>query len=79
MDASTSPTDRFCQRLDQHLESLTPALRKSFLRNQRIAWLERYGAFCRRVDNGKPSEFGENAADYICTIAEISKRLQAAP
>lgn len=68
-------TERFCKRLDEHMEGLPRAERLPFLERQRGVWERRYDAFQQRVAANKEPEFGETAWDYRFTIDEISKRI----
>lgn len=68
-------TERYCLRLDTFLETLPDdAARLAVLEAQHLGWIARYERFCARVDAGEEPHWGENAADYVCTIAEIGKR-----
>jgi hypothetical protein len=79
-DPHTAPpepslTDKFCARLDQHIETLPSENRLRFLLDLRIEWLAKFDRFTTRVDAGEAPHFGETAFDYASTIAEISKRI----
>lgn len=73
--AEMSRTERYCRRLDEHLESVHPNERLRFLKNQQIEWIARYDRFCWIVDLGQSPDWGEDATDYVLTIAEIGKRI----
>lgn len=67
---------RFCTRLDAHLNGLPgDTERIAFLRRQQVDWIARYELFCARVDGGQEPLWGEQASDYVLTLAEISARI----
>ena len=68
-------TARYCARLDAHLDGLpSDADRRRFLSDQHVDWIARYDRFCLRVEAGEEPHFGEDAYDYVLTIAEIGAR-----
>lgn len=71
--ALLDPVERFCKRLDKHVEAMDPDKRLAFLREQRAQWIEEYGQFCRDVDAGK-SRKGD-ASDYVLGIQELGQRI----
>jgi hypothetical protein len=73
--AVSDRTDRWLLRLADHLSTLEPAERVPFLLRQKEAWLRRYEAFAERVDSGRDPEFGEDAFDYLLTLAALDQRI----
>lgn len=73
--AELSRTDDYLARLDQYVERLPAEQRAQFLERTRTMWLSDYDRFCNDVDSGRPRP-NETAFDYICTIAEIGKRIE---
>lgn len=74
---STDRSDRFCRRLDAHLETLADDdARAKFLASQLAHWQELYRAWAVGIDSGVLPITPETATanDYILTIAEIGTR-----
>jgi hypothetical protein len=71
----TAHVRRYLRRVDAHLPALADdAARAAFLRHQRDVWVTRYEAFQGDVDSRRPTG-GEDACDYVETIAELDRRL----
>ena len=68
-----TPTERYMARVRDMLARLdTDAERRVFLRSQLDTWEERYQRF---MDTEGRSAPGANAADFVCTIADLQSEI----
>lgn len=74
-----SLTDRYGKRLDDFLPTLPDdAARRSFLEGQQLSFERAYLAFQHACADGT-HRGPETAADYLLTIIEIGRRIDALP
>jgi hypothetical protein len=72
-----SNTEIYAARVDAHLFGLPDnTARRAFLTSERAKWERRYALFTAKVLTNQPiTDDDGTAADYVLTIAALSKRL----
>lgn len=68
-------TERYAERVDEHLASLAPAKRLPWLLEQQRRWIDLSERFADRIDRGLAPEFGETIFDYTLTICALNERI----
>lgn len=82
--ARSDRTDRYMQRVREHLEGLAPHERLPFLTSQRTLWIARSERFDEAVTRGTYDDVPDapTAWDYALTIAALNEAIgkeRAAP